>query len=139
MNPGDIPVSTLVANNVAGVSPEATLSQVARTLDEADVGLVVVRANSHARPIGVVSERDLTRALAEGQDLATTTAGDVAHTELVWSDTTATVAEVAREMMERYIRHVLVEKNGRLVGIVSARDLLGVYAAADLVDFDIEG
>ena len=31
-------------------------------------------------------------------------------------------------MMEQYVRHVLLEEEGRLVGIVSARDLLGVYA-----------
>jgi len=35
---------------------------------------------------------------------------------------------VANEMMDRYVRHVLVEEDGRLVGVVSARDLLGVYA-----------
>ena len=42
------------------------------------------------------------------------------------------LAEVAEEMCERYVRHVLVEEDGRLVGIVSARDLLGVYAAAEV-------
>jgi CBS domain-containing protein len=35
-------------------------------------------------------------------------------------------------MMEQYVRHVLVEDKGRLVGIVSARDLLGAYASEDL-------
>jgi CBS domain-containing protein len=30
--------------------------------------------------------------------------------------------------MEQYVRHVLLEESGRLVGIVSARDLLGAYA-----------
>jgi hypothetical protein len=30
-------------------------------------------------------------------------------------------------MMEEYVRHVLVEENGLLLGIVSARDLLGAY------------
>jgi CBS domain-containing protein len=35
-------------------------------------------------------------------------------------------------MMESYVRHVLLEDEGRLVGIVSARDLLGTYAVADL-------
>jgi CBS domain-containing protein len=38
---------------------------------------------------------------------------------------------VATEMMEHWARHALVEEDGRLVGIVSARDLLGAYAAAD--------
>jgi CBS domain-containing protein len=48
---------------------------------------------------------------------------------LVWCDAEATVEEVAVQMMEHYIRHVLVERDGALVGIVSARDLLGVYSA----------
>jgi CBS domain-containing protein len=37
-------------------------------------------------------------------------------------------------MMDRYVRHVLVEEDGSLVGIVSARDVLGAYAAADVDD-----
>ncbi|MGB3053576.1 MAG: CBS domain-containing protein, partial [Acidimicrobiales bacterium] len=55
----------------------------------------------------------------------------IASTNLVWCDVTATVAEVAELMSERYLRHVLVEDDGDLVGIVSARDLLGVYAASE--------
>ena len=35
-------------------------------------------------------------------------------------------------MMDRYVRHLLVEKDGQLVGIVSARHLLGAYGAADV-------
>ena len=35
-------------------------------------------------------------------------------------------------MSERFIRHVLVERAGKLVGIVSARDLLGFYASEDV-------
>jgi CBS domain-containing protein len=49
----------------------------------------------------------------------------------VWWDAEATVPEVAAEMMTAYVRHVLVEADGRLVGVVSARDLLGVYASGD--------
>jgi CBS domain-containing protein len=32
-------------------------------------------------------------------------------------------------MMEHYIRHMLVERDGALAGVVSARDLLGVYTS----------
>jgi hypothetical protein len=39
-------------------------------------------------------------------------------------------------MMDHYIRHVLVERDGALAGIVSARDLLGVYSASADLDFD---
>ena len=55
-------------------------------------------------------------------------AARVASTKLVWCGAEATVNQAAARMMDRYIRHVLVERDGVLVGIVSARDLLGVYA-----------
>jgi CBS domain-containing protein len=127
------PVSAVSADRVEWISQDAGLSEVARALAAADVGLLVIRTadGGDDKPAGVVSERDVIRALAEGRDLEETTALDIAHTELAWSDATATAAEVAEEMMERYIRHVLVEEDGRLVGIVSARDLLGVYVSAE--------
>jgi CBS domain-containing protein len=59
---------------------------------------------------------------------------DVANTRLVWCDVESTVAEVAEEMMEQYVRHVLLEDDGGVAGIVSARDLLGAYAAAEAPD-----
>jgi signal-transduction protein with cAMP-binding, CBS, and nucleotidyltransferase domain len=66
--------------------------------------------------------------VADGCDPAVTRAQELASTKLVWCDASATVREAAELMMEQYVRHVLLEEEGRLVGIVSARDLLGAYA-----------
>jgi len=136
---GNLPVSTFAADAVASVTEEADLWRVAEALVEADVGALTVGDGDDVR--GIVSERDIVRALAARRDPSKTSAADIAHTSLVWCDAASTVAEVAAEMMERYVRHVLVEDEGRVVGIVSARDLLGVYAAADSTDdyFDLEG
>lgn len=120
----------LVGTPVAKVRAEATLYDVAEEMTRAGVGALVVGERRGA-PAGIVSERDLVRALAEGQDPMFTRAGDVATSKLVWCDAHASVAEVANEMMDEYVRHILVEERGRLVGIVSARDLLGAYAAAE--------
>ena len=67
--------------------------------------------------------------VAAGKDPARVPAAAVASTNLVWCDAEATVDEGAARMMDHYIRHVLVERDGALAGIVSARDLLGVYGA----------
>jgi signal-transduction protein with cAMP-binding, CBS, and nucleotidyltransferase domain len=129
-NVGALPVSTLAADVVARVPEDANLWEVAEGLVDADVGaLAVVDDDDEVQ--GVVSERDLVRALAARRDPSTTTARAVAHTRLVWCDVNSVVAEVAEQMMDRYVRHVLVEEDGRVVGIVSARDLLGAYAAAE--------
>jgi CBS domain-containing protein len=124
-----MPIMTFVAEAVARIDPDAPLADVADALAAGDVGALVL---GEGRPVGIISERDLVRAMADRRSPDVTTASDVATTDLVWCDATATVAEVAEEMCERYVRHVLVEDDGRLVGIVSARDLLGAYAAADI-------
>jgi CBS domain-containing protein len=112
-----------------GSGRRATLHEVADAMAAAGVGALVV--GDLDQPSGIVTERDLAGALAARLDPATTRAGDIAHTSLVWCDAEATVAEVATEMMTAYVRHVLVEEDGRLVGVVSARDLLGAYASDD--------
>jgi len=123
-----MPVSELTEGAVVRVRPDANLEEVADVLAAGEIGALVV--GDEPQVSGIVSERDVARAVAGRLDLRTTRAIDVAHTTLVWCDATATIAEVATEMMEHYVRHVLVEEDGRLVGIVSARDLLGAYATA---------
>jgi signal-transduction protein with cAMP-binding, CBS, and nucleotidyltransferase domain len=130
MSVGSMTVADLVAEGVARTTTQATITDLTRMLTEEEVGVLAVFDGDEL--FGVVSERDVVHAVAAGLDPATTTVGAIAHRTLVWCDASATVAEVATEMMARYVRHVLVEEDGRLVAIVSARDLLGAYAAGDM-------
>ncbi|BBZ61290.1 CBS domain-containing protein [Mycolicibacterium monacense] len=128
---GSIQVSTLTGDAVVRVPADATVADVATAIIDKEVGAVLIGDDD--RPTALVSERDVVRVVASGRDPATVRADEVATTNLVWCEGDATVDFVATRMMDRYIRHVLVEQDDRLVGIVSARDLLGVYAAdADL-------
>ena len=122
----DLPVSTFSADVVAEVPPSATLLEVADALTNGEVGAVIVR--EEGKVVGVVSERDLVSALSRRLPMDETTAAEVASTELVWADAAAPVGEVANEMLEHYVRHILVEEDGELAGMVSARDLLGAYS-----------
>lgn len=134
---GSLPVSAVVADSVIRLPPDVTVAAVADALISNDVGLVVLgeegSASSKDQVKGVLSERDLARAIADRLPVDSTPALSIAATDLVWCDASASVADVAVEMFEHYVRHVLVEDRGRFVGVVSARDLLGVYAAADSV------
>jgi CBS domain-containing protein len=124
---GDAEVRVFASEPVAMIAGEMTLLEVARELVADDVGLLVVGTGERIE--GVVSERDVVRAVAAGRE-ATTPVRELATTNVVQCDAIATVAEVAEVMMQRYIRHVLVEEDGRVIGIVSARDLLGAYASS---------
>jgi CBS domain-containing protein len=129
---GSMPVSVLTGEQIVRVGADATLYEVADVMAGAGVGALIVGDGDP--PAGIVTERDFVGALAGRKDPGATRAEDLAHTSLVWCDADATVSEVAELMMEKYVRHVLVEDEGKLVGIVSARDLLGAYASEDTDD-----
>lgn len=132
---GQTPVSALMADIIVRVPPSATVLDVVDALWAGDVGLVAIL--EQGKVLGVVSERDVIGALAHRLSADTTPASKIASKDLAWCDAEATVTEVANEMSERFIRHVLVERGGNLVGIVSGRDLLGFYASEDAdSDFD---
>jgi CBS domain-containing protein len=123
---GAAPVRVFAADTVVTMPSDATLQAVADALAGGAIGIVVLGSVDDVD--GVVSERDVVRAVAGRLDPPSTPAGDVASRKLVWCDATASIREVAERMMEEYVRHVLLEEEGRLVGIVSARDVLSAYA-----------
>jgi CBS domain-containing protein len=123
------PVRLYTTEGAARVPSAATVAAAAALMVEGEIGLVVVGEGTEV--VGVLSERDVVRLVAAGADLAATEASSVASTQLVWCDASASVHEVAELMMAEYVRHVLVEDDGRLLGVVSARDLLGAYVTGD--------
>lgn len=124
---GSISVADLIGNPVVRVPADATVAAAARSIIKAGVGAVVV--GEHGRPSALLSERDIALVVASGRNPTAIAAADVASTDLVWCEAADPVSIAALRMTDRHIRHLLVEDGGALVGVVSARDLLGVYAA----------
>lgn len=121
-----IAVETLIGAEVVRVPAGASVADVAKALADHNVGAVVV--GDEERPVALVSERDVVRVVAGGRNPAEVAAREIASTSLVWCEADDTVEEAAIRMTDREIRHLLVERDGALAGIVSSRDLLGVYA-----------
>src|SRR3546814_736394 len=119
------PGGSLMGDGRSTVTPGTTMEAGARLLQDAGISIVAVGGPTAVE--GVVSERDVVHVVARGDDPRTVTAGDIASRELVWCQADSTVPAVANEMFDRYVRHVLVAGRDGLAGIVSARDLLGVY------------
>jgi CBS domain-containing protein len=121
----DAPVTTYMSDGIVTVDPSASLREVAAIIADASVGCVVV--GSAADVEGVISERDIVRAVADGLDLDRTTVAEVESKTLVWASAGATIGSIAEEMMQDYVRHVLVRDGDRVVGVVSMRDVLSAY------------
>lgn len=79
--------------------------------------------------LGIVTERDVMKAVARGDDLDATPISAVMTRSLVTVSPDTTVEEAARHMATRWIRHLPVVDGEQLLGMVSQRDLCGLLAA----------
>lgn len=108
------------------VEPSTTIRAAAARLRDAEVGLLVVGTIEAVQ--GVVSERDIVRCVASGADLDATTVETIESEDLKWATADTSVADVIEEMMENYLRHVLIaDDEGVLVGVASMRELMSAY------------
>ncbi len=117
------PVSELATRAAVTVDEGATLRGVAHRLWAESVGAAVV-VREH-RPVGIVSERDLITALAEGADPDTYTAGEAMTPQMLVASAYDRVLTAAIDMVDREIRHLpLFDDAGRCTGVVSMRELV---------------
>ena len=109
---------------VVTVRPDTTVAAVATRLAEHGIGAVVVSADESSID-GVVSERDIVRALATRGAAALDETVAVIMTKQVFTcEPSTTVEEVMSLMTQRRIRHVPVVVDGRLSGIISIGDVV---------------
>jgi CBS domain-containing protein len=103
--------------------PEETLGAVCALLHSRRVGAMVVTVAD--RVVGIVSERDIVRALAEeGAQALTKPVSTCMTREVIFADPTETIDALLGRMTDRRLRHLPVVDRERLVGIVSIGDLV---------------
>jgi CBS domain-containing protein len=118
-------VRTYLTAEVVTIAPTASVREAAQVIARASVGVLVVGTADDVT--AVVSERDIVAAIAEGLDIDATTVADLRCSHLFWIDANDTIGDAAEEMMEDYVRHVLVRDERGLVGVLSIRDVLSAY------------
>lgn len=111
-------------HEVARVAPTATIAEVARRLGEKRIGAILVM-DAGDQLLGIVSERDIVRALPEhGSRTLDMTAAQL-MTQVLHTVTRATsVPEAMETMTHRRVRHLPVMEGQRLLGIVSIGDIV---------------
>jgi len=102
----------------------ATAMQAARAMTERKVGAVLV-TSGEGRLTGIFTERDLmTRVIVTGKDIERTQLSEVMTRELYHVEPQEEVARVRVELQRRHVRHLPIVANGKLVGVLSLRDIL---------------
>ncbi|TDE08375.1 cyclic nucleotide-binding/CBS domain-containing protein [Jiangella asiatica] len=122
MRVAEIMTSATVTDSTTG-----TLRNAAEQMWRQQLGsLVIVDGDAL---VGIITERDVLRAMARGADPDIEPISDVMTRDVITVSPDTHVRDAARLMAQHWIRHLPIVDAGRLVGILSQRDVTGVFAA----------
>ncbi len=111
---------------VLTVGPGHTLREAARSMCERRVGAAVV-VDPEAQGPGVITERDILRAIGEGQDPDAEQVADHLTAKLTFAAPDWSLEQAAAAMVRGGFRHLVVVDGADLVGILSMRDIVRVW------------
>jgi len=118
-----IPLAVLMSRNIQKIPDGGTLFQASQIMRDMKIGSLLIERDQEF--VGVVSETDLVRrALAEGIDLNTTRVDSIMSTPIISIDIKKSGMEANELMSDHRIRHLAVTEHGKIVGVISVRDLL---------------
>jgi CBS domain-containing protein len=110
--------------DVVTADPNATLSEAVKLLAARRIGAVVI-TGADRRIVGILSERDIVRTLAEkGPQALDSPIAEVMTRKVITCGSAETVPELMERMTEGKFRHVPVVEQGRLAGIISIGDVV---------------
>ncbi len=117
-------VRDIMTENPVGCAPETSLEDVARMMASQDCGEIPV-LDELDRPIGVVTDRDITcRAVAQGKDPASTAARDVMTRPVITTTPDASLENALLQMEENQVRRMpVVDADGRCCGMIAQADI----------------
>ena len=109
---------------VVCVKPGATIREAADLLAQRKIGTVVISEDGK-QPLGILSERDIVRELAQrGGSILTEPVDGYMTSELVTCSLQASADAVLQTMTEKRFRHMPVIEKGEMVGIVTIGDVV---------------
>jgi CBS domain-containing protein len=124
------PLSVLMATTLATIQSDASLRASAELMREKRIGsLLTIEAGEI---VGIVTERDLVwKGLARNRDSDGTHVSAVMSSPLLRIDINRTIRDASQAMAEQSVRHLAVTENGKIVGVLSIRDLVKMVSIRD--------
>ena len=123
-------------SGVISITPDRTIADATNLLTENRIGAVLVMDGGEGIR-GIISERDIIRALAKfGADALNHTVGSLMTREVQQCSPKDTIAEVMTTMTTRRFRHLPVVDGGKLLGMISIGDV--VKQRLDETEMEVE-
>ncbi len=117
-------VAEAMNKDVETARGDTTIRKIARQMSDRRIGAVVIISSSGSIE-GIVTERDvMSKVVAEGKDDESVTANDIMQTEVITVDPSQQLEDAAELMTKNDIKKLPVILNGKLIGIITASDLI---------------
>jgi CBS domain-containing protein len=110
-----------MSTNVISVKATDKVSKALRTMVRNKIGSIIVAEKG--KPVGILTERDISTRTAKGQKVMSMVMGKIMSKPLVTVAPSAQVWEAVEQMMRKDIRRLPVVEGGKLVGMVTERDI----------------
>jgi len=131
--------STLIAEqfmqqDVVYFSPSVKAQSIAAALTTGNFGSVPI-VDSDLKPVGIVTEYDLLKAMRQGKNLSEISAADIMSKPAITVSLEANSAEIMKVMEDKHlIRVAVVDHEGKLAGMLARRDLIKGYLQSQVPD-----
>jgi CBS domain-containing protein len=113
---------------VLTIGPDCTLREAARQMAERGVGAAIVVDPDSPGP-GIITERDLLRAVAAGEDRDSELVREHMSEDLISASPDWSLEQAAGTMIEHNFRHLLVVDGAELAGVLSMRDIVRCWTS----------
>jgi signal-transduction protein with cAMP-binding, CBS, and nucleotidyltransferase domain len=118
-----VPVKKIMTKIVLKVDAKTTAKEVARMMKTKKIGSILVEKDKEV--IGIVTEADIVRRLvAEERDPNTTLVKTIMSSPLLTIDAEKSIIDANDMMDKNRVRHLAVKEEGKIVGLVSCRDVM---------------
>jgi CBS domain-containing protein len=120
-------VREAMSRQVLVVGPEHTLRQAARMMSSRGIGSAVV-IDPDSEGVGIMTERDVLNAIGAGLDCDVERTAAHLTWDVVYAGPDWTLEEAAAAMARGGFRHLVVLEAGEVLGVISVRDIMRVWA-----------
>jgi CBS domain-containing protein len=115
-------VSTIMSTKVVTVKPTEKVAKALGMMVRHKIGSVVVV--DKGKPVGILTERDVSTRVAKGQNLKTTTLKTAMSKPLITALPSMEIEDAVAQMVKNDIRRLPILEEGKLVGIVTERNIM---------------
>ncbi len=119
-----IPVRDIMTTKLITISADENLSEAAKVMSKNNIGGILVEKKGE--PVGILTEKDFVNTVSKGKNPLVTKVKDAMSSPLITIGPEQSILDAAQLMTKKKIRKLPVKNKGRLVGIITADDIVRI-------------